>query len=147
MSHELWAAYLTTVVDVALPDGTRRLLEQVPVQSTQDWPFDETIAWILTACNPRSVVLSPEVNAARHEQMGRDIDDLGLTAYPNLGYDPADPTWNEAGYTIVGSDEATVCDLAREWEQNAVFRWAPEGFELVGVLMPGRDQHGWRWIS
>ena len=51
------------------------------------------------------------MNAERHEQMGRQIAALGLVTYPNLGYDPADPTWNEAGYTIVGSDEATVCDL------------------------------------
>lgn len=147
MSHELWAAYRTTVVDVTMPDGTHRLLEQVPTQSPQEWPFGEPVAWILTACNPRSIVLAPEANADRHEQMGRQIADLSLVAYPNLGYDPADPTWNEAGYTIVGGDEATVCDLARQWEQNAVFRWTPDGFELIGVLMEGHDRHGWRWIS
>ena len=59
----------------------------------------EPVAWILTACNPRSVVLDPDVNAKRHERMGRDIAALGLIAYTNLGYDPADPTWNEAGRT------------------------------------------------
>ncbi|MFZ4510018.1 MAG: hypothetical protein ACOYNJ_03570 [Candidatus Nanopelagicales bacterium] len=37
--------------------------------------------------------------------------------------------------------------LARQWEQNAVFRWAPDGFELIGVLMEGHERHGWRWIS
>jgi len=147
MSDELWAAYRTTVVAVTLPDRSQRLLEQVPEQSPQEWPFDAPVAWILTACNPRSVVLAAEVNAERHEQMGRQIAELGLVAYPNLGYDPADPTWNEAGYTIVGSDEATVSDLALLWEQNAVFRWAPDGFELIGVLMAGHDRHGWRWIS
>ena len=147
MSDELWAAYRTTVVEVTLPDRSQRLLEQVPEQSPQEWPFEVPVAWILTACNPRSVVLAPEVNAERHEQMGRQIAELGLVAYPNLGYDPADPTWNEAGYTIVGSDEATVSGLARQWEQNAVFRWAPDGFELIGVLMAGHDRHGWRWIS
>jgi hypothetical protein len=147
MSDELWAAYRTTVIDVTLPGDSRRLLEQVPEQTVQEWPFEAPVAWILTACNPRSVVLAPEVNTERHEQMGRQIADLGLVAYPNLGYDPADPTWNEAGYTIVGSDEDTVCDLARQWEQNAVFRWAPDGFELIGVLMTGHDRHGWRWIS
>lgn len=147
MSDELWAAYRTTVIEVTLPGASQRLLEQVPEQSPQEWPFDAPVAWILTACNPRSVVLAPEVNAERHEQMGRQIAELGLVAYPNLGYDPADPTWNEAGYTIVGSDEATVSGLARQWEQNAVFRWAPDGFELIGVLMAGHDRHGWRWIS
>lgn len=146
MSHELWAAYLTTVIDVTLPDGTRRLVGQVPDPSAGEWPFSDRVAWILTACNPRSVVLAPEVNAERHRQLSQHITDLGLIGYPNCGYDPDDPTWNEAGYTIVGSEEATVCALAREWEQNAVFRWAPDGFELVGVLLPGRNQHGWRWI-
>jgi len=141
-----WAAYLSTVVDVTLPDGTRRLLEQVPEQVTQDWPFAEPVAWMITAHNPRSVVLAPAVNDARHEEMARRIAELGLTALPNLGYAPDDPAWHEAGFTIVGSDEATVCALAAEWEQNAVFRWAPDCFELVGVLMPGRDRHGWRWV-
>ncbi len=147
MRHELWAAYLATVIDVTLPDGSTRLLEQVREQSPQEWPFTEQVAWILTACNPRSIELAPEVNAERHAQMGRQIAELGLIAYPNLGYDPADPTWCEAGYTIVGGDEATVCDLARAWEQNAVFRWAPAEFELVGVLMERRDVHGWRWAA
>lgn len=145
MSHELWSAYLTTVVDVTLPDGTQRLLEQVPEQAPEDWPFAEPVAWMITAHNPRSVVLDPAVNDARHAAMDQRIAKLGLTALPNLGYDPADPTWNETGFTIIGSDEATVCALAAEWEQNAVFRWAPDSFELVGVLMPGRERHGWRW--
>ena len=63
MSHELWSAYLATVIDVTLPDGTRRVVEQAREQSPQPWPFDEPVAWILTACNPRSVSLAPEVNA------------------------------------------------------------------------------------
>jgi len=147
VSHELWSAYLATVIEVSLPDGTRRVIEQVREQSPQEWPFIEPVAWILTACNPRSISLAPEVNAERHEVMGRQIADLGLVAYPNVGYDPADPSWSEVGYTIVGADEETVCDLVRGWEQNAVFRWAPEGFELVGVLLPGREVHGWRWAN
>lgn len=145
MDRDLWTAYLATVVEVTLPDGTRRLLEQVPEQAPQEWPFAEPLAWMVTAHNPRSALLDPAVNDARHEQMAQRIDELGLTALPNLGYDPADPAWNETGFTIVGGDEATVCALAAEWEQNAVFRWEPDAFELVGVLMPGRHRHGWRW--
>jgi hypothetical protein len=147
VSHELRSAYLATVIEVSLPDGSRRVIEQVREQAPQEWPFTEQVAWILTACNPRSIALAPEVNAERHEQMGRQIADLGLIACPNVGYDPADPSWSETGYTIVGDDEATVCELARGWEQNAVFRWAPAEFELVGVLLPGRDVHGWRWAT
>jgi hypothetical protein len=44
----------------------------------------------------------------------------------------------------LGGDEATVTDLARRWDQDAVFRWSPEGFELIGVMHSGRDLHGWR---
>lgn len=147
MSHDLWAAYLATVIDVSLPDGKNGVIEQVPEQSPQEWPFDEPAAWVLTACNPRSVSLAPEINAERHQQMGRGIAALGLVALPNIGYDPADPTWSEVGYTIVGADERTVIELAREWEQNAVFHWSPEAFELIGVLLDGRDLHGWRWAT
>ena len=147
MSHELWSAYLATVIDVTLPDGTRRVVEQAREQSPQPWPFDEPVAWILTACNPRSVSLAPEVNAERHQQMGREIAALGLVTLPNVGYNPADPSWSEVGYTVLGGDEQTVIDLARRWDQNAVFRWSPEQFELIGVLLAGRDLHGWRWAT
>ena len=147
MSHELWSAYLATVIDVTLPDGTRRVVEQAREQSPQPWPFDEPVAWILTACNPRSVSLAPEVNAERHQQMGREVAALGLVALPNVGYNPADPSWTEVGYTVLGGDEQTVIDLARRWDQNAVFRWSPEQFELIGVLLAGRDLHGWRWAT
>lgn len=147
MSEELWAAYLATVIDVTLPDGRVRRLEQQAGAAPQDWPFAEDAAWIMTACNPRSVPLAPEVNAARHEELGRQIAALGLTALPNVGFDPLDPAWNEPGYTIPGIDEASVRELALAWEQNAVFGWWPERWEIVGVLLEGRSAHSWRWAG
>ena len=49
--------------------------------------------------------------------------------------------------TAFGSSYASAfTQILPYMEQNAVFRWAPDCFELVGVLMPGRDRHGWRWV-
>lgn len=109
------------------------------------WPFDADSAWIVTAHNPRSMLLSPEVNAERHAALGADIGGLGFAVLPNVGFDPDDPTWREDGYTILGADEGTVLGLARKWEQNAVFGWWPDRLEVIGVLIAGRTVRGWTW--
>ena len=147
MSHALWAAYLATVLDIALPSGDVRRLEQRHALTPQEWPFSEDRVWIMTACNPRSEQLPHDVNAERHEALKVQIEDMGYTALPNVGFDPMDPTWREPGFTIPGIGESEVRDLATAWDQNAVFGWWPERWELVGVLLDGRSIGAWRWTE
>ena len=147
MSDPLWDTYLATVIDIGLPDGRTRRLEQRPPSGAQEWPFAESHAWIMTACNPRSRPLSPSLNAERHATLGQQLADMGYQAWPNIGFDPTDPTWSEPGYTIPGIADTDVVDLARQWEQNAVFGWWPDRWELVGVLLPGRTVTSWRWAD
>ena len=147
MGEDLWEAYLATVIDVCLPDGRTRRLEQRPPTAPPDWPFAEPHAWIMTACNPRSTPLTGDENAERHVQFGRQLSVLGHRAWPNVGFDPKDPTWSEPGYTIPGITEGQVRRLAEEWEQNAVFGWWPDRWELVGILLPGRTVTSWRWAE
>lgn len=147
MIDDVWAAYLTTHLDLTLPSGDVRRLEQCDGASEQSWPFEQDHAWIMTACNPRSQLLSDAVNAERHELLRVQIEQSGYDALPNVGFDPLDPRWREQGFTIAGISEAEACTLAETWEQNAVFGWWPDRWELVGVLMGGRTTRHWRWID
>jgi hypothetical protein len=143
-SSQLWAAYRGTVVDVTVPDGSVRRLRQVD-RGGDAWPYAVDHVWIMTACNPRSEPLSESDNLTRHLALGEELRAAGLTATPNVGYDPADPTWSEPGYTIPGAEREVVIALAERREQNAVFGWFPDRWEIVSVLLHGHEVHGWRW--
>lgn len=145
MSEDWWAAYSGTHMRLTLPDGTVRRLEQVPGVGGDEWPFDDEQAWIITAFNPRSVLLAPEENRARDEALGAQLRQEGLTALRNEGFDPEDSNWWEAGYTLPGADASIVMDIAAQWEQNAVFAWLPSEWRIVGVLLEGELVHGWKW--
>lgn len=149
MTHDagLWSAYLTTVLDITLPTGEVRRLELAQPSSHQEWPWGDDQAWIMTACNPRSEPLPDTVNHERHADLGAQLQRAGYTAFPNTGFDPADPTWQEPGYTILGVTEERAIDLAVQWGQNAVYGWFPDRWELIGALMPGRTVSPWRWAS
>ena len=71
-----WDAYADTLVDVSLPDGAQVILRRadVDVDDSLVWPYSPNVeAWIITACNPRSVLLDEQVNAERHEQLRGQI--------------------------------------------------------------------------
>jgi hypothetical protein len=89
---------------------------------------------LLTAWNPRSTVLTPEQNAARHARLIARIDDLKLPRFPSqgLGDDPAWPP--EEGLLIVGIDSRQALALAAEFEQHAIV--AGRGGEPAELQFP-----------
>lgn len=147
MSEDLWAAYAATLVDVTLPNGAIRRVSQTPNVGGDTWPFDVPLAWIMTACNPRSELLDEAANIVRHRELGEELAAAGALAIPNVGYDPGDPAWSEPGYTVPGADVDLIVELAHRWEQNAIFSWQPDRWEIIGVLLPGRSVGGWRWVA
>jgi hypothetical protein len=142
-ADQLWQWYAATVVLVDLGDGTSTTLRPAPAGVAGSWPWADRQAWVLTACNPRSIPLTEVDNAQRHAQLGRELAERGIHRLEATGYDQVDPSWREPGYCLPGVDEALVMDLARRWEQNAVFLWTPTTWAVVGVLLPGRTDHGW----
>ena len=140
----LWKWYSATHVTIVRPDGTRLTLRPEAEGTCGEWPwgaFEE--AWILTACNPRSVPLSESDNLARHRLLGRDLEAIGATFVPADGYDPEQQGWAEPGYCVMGITQVWVNSLARRWEQNAVFHWTPQSWAVVGAMLPGRERMGW----
>lgn len=138
-----WSFYLTTIVDVRLPDGVIEV-EQTDEPVTDSFPFEGHEAWIITACNPRSVPLLEAENASRHASLGLRLAELKATAFESEGRDPHDGSWSEIGYCVLGLNFATIHALAEEFDQNAVYRWTPDVFETIGVVMPGHSARGWK---
>ncbi|MFO7960947.1 MAG: DNA/RNA nuclease SfsA [Nitriliruptoraceae bacterium] len=79
---------------------------------------------IITACNPRSRLLSDEENAARNARLERELRDRGLEIITADGSAP-DGSWQEPGFGIVDAEPAEVLALARRFEQLAVFELTP----------------------
>jgi hypothetical protein len=143
-----WTAYQQTHVEAYLPEGVK-VLAQVDGDEVGNWPFNETEVWILTACNPQSQELSHDENNQRHKALGAQLSELGLNYFYTRGFDPtlaSSNEWSEDGYGVVGNVGKQVLELAKTWEQNAVFVWRPSEWVILGVLIEGQTKSGWRYI-
>ncbi|PSU31930.1 DUF3293 domain-containing protein [Photobacterium lutimaris] len=90
---------------------------------------------ILTAFNPRSIVLSNKRNLVRHRQLELSLRRQCGEILPVTCSGP-DGQWQELGFVVPMTREA-ACREAARWGQNAIY-WV-EGNELflVPVLLEG----------
>ena len=132
--RELEVAYQSTtyVVDHPAGDFAIRLGDScAPLDALLRLHGVSTWAYI-TACNPRSQLLSSEENAARHAQLLAHACALGLKVLSGRGKaDRGD--WVEESLLILGLDENAAVTLGVAFEQNAV---------VVGTI-GGRAQLKW----
>lgn len=66
-----------------------------------------------------------------------------MVALPGVGASP-DGKWSEDSLLLIDPDPVWVIDRAREFGQNAVFRWTATNWRIVGVLLHGERVAGWR---
>ena len=144
MGQDLWAVYLATEVRIELSSGEVVAVRAIDGPVVDAWPLDAREAWIITACNPRSVQLADAENEARHLALGDALRTAGYQALPATGCATDGSEWREPGYAVLDAPFHVIDDLARRWEQNAVFHWSPDRWVLVGVLMEGETSCGWR---
>ena len=85
----------------------------------------------LTAHNPRSHLLSPAANAARHEQLERMLRLMKLPFAPAEGRDPSGEWAAEPGVLLFDVPAAQVHELGRIFEQNAVVEGKIGGVPLL----------------
>ena len=155
-------AYAATVIEFADLNGAAQRLVPQPEGLIGNWPLTGVAeAWILTAENPRSASLSAVENSARMSHLDGRLTELGAIAVECVGVGagvglgvgvgvgvsqervPQQADWTENSRLITGLSHETVIALARDYEQNAVFRWAPDALQLVGVLMELELSRGW----
>jgi hypothetical protein len=77
-------------------------------------------ATIVTAFKPRSRVLAPEANAARHRSLVRLLEDRGLSFLYGEGRDPSGQRIAETECVVFNIPLTEGLDRARRFDQNAV---------------------------
>ena len=143
----LWAAYLDTVIEFSDPDGGRwrlraRAADESGAGVAPEFLRGDFVAWVITAWNPESELVTAERNAAAHEELLADLEAASLLALPAVGMS-SDRKWSEDSLLVVGAAREWVLNAAAKYRQNAVFRWSPEAFEVVGALVPGQASRAW----
>lgn len=78
-------------------------------------------SWVyITACNPRSRVLTPQQNAARMAQLEQLLRAQGWQFFPGAGRGE-DPSWApEPSLFVPGIDRELALQLGRHFHQHAV---------------------------
>ncbi len=141
-----WTSYDRAVVDLRPPD--RPAVRLVPDRpgATGPWPggLDVPVV-VVTAWNPDSGLVPPEVNRAANEALVAELDRRGLPHWPATGRDP-DRGHHEEGVAVPGLTEAEGVALGRSHGQAAVYVWTPATWEVVSCTDGRRHVHGWRLI-
>ncbi len=123
MDHNLLRQYLATVYDLPTVNGPLRVsLDGDAVQDLSSLPELLTRPFsILTAFNPRSMLLPRKVNDARHAVL-RDLLVLGCYRVEQcVGYEE-DPegTWREPSWLVHGMDRDEAIAFGRVFRQNTI---------------------------
>jgi hypothetical protein len=122
IAADLLAAY--TATDFVVFDGQEQWSLHVGVASPRvDALLDRhgaSRATIVTAFNPRSRVLAPDANAARHCALVRLLEQRGLAFLYGEGRDPGGQWVAETECIVFGISLAEGLEIARRFEQNAV---------------------------
>ena len=123
MDNNLLRQYLATVYDLPSANGSLRVsLDGDVVQDVSTLPELLTRPFtILTAFNPRSMLLPRKVNDARHSVL-RDLLVLGCYRVEQcVGYEE-DPegTWREPSWLVHGMDRDEAVAFGRVFRQNTI---------------------------
>lgn len=77
-------------------------------------------AAFITACNPYSLPLSAEDNAAAQRQLEQELRQHGYQPIPAIGLDPAGEWQGEESFLVPGLALEDAKTLGRQYAQNAI---------------------------
>ena len=144
MDQNLLRSYFSTVYELPSAGGTLRVsLDGEIVKNEAELPelLRQPFA-ILTAYNPRSMLLPRKVNDVRHQVM-RDLLILGcyrVEACLGLEDEP-DAAWREPSWLVHGIQRQEALDFGRTFRQNTIVYCQDARPELV-VTDPTCDELG-----
>jgi hypothetical protein len=145
MDQPLLRSYLATVYEFPSPQGLiRASLDGEALTDPTVLPeVLRTTFAILTAYNPRSMLLPRRVNEQRHYVM-RDLLVLGCyRVEPCVGYEPdkKDSVWREPAWLVHGMLRDEAISFGRVFRQNTIVHTA-EGRPEILVTDPTADDIG-----
>jgi hypothetical protein len=145
---ELEAAYLASIIEVVWGAGGRTRLEARP-PGTREGTFPEGIErlHVITAWNPRSRRATAVENADRDRQLRSALRRAGWRHLDALGRS-RDGTWCEDSHAVLDADPEAVLELARRFEQHAIYEWTPANLAVRWTDDPDRPTvRGWCAIT
>jgi uncharacterized protein DUF3293 len=148
MDQNLLRSYLATVYEFAIASGQLRASLDGDVVDPGTLPdlLQKPFA-LLTAYNPRSMLLPRKVNEQRHQVM-RDLLILGVYRVETcIGYEE-DPegTWREPSWVVHGMDRDEAIAFGRVFRQNTVVVCRDARPELI-VTDPTCDDLGKTFVG
>jgi hypothetical protein len=149
VDQNLLRSYLATVYELPTESGLARVsLDGEIVQDVGSLPelLRRDFA-ILTAYNPRSMLLPRRVNEARHQVM-RDLLILGCYRVEHcVGYDEEpEGVWREPAWLVQGIDRDEAVHFGRTFRQNTIVLCRSARPELV-VTDPTCDDVGRTFVG
>ena len=144
MEQTLLRQYLATVYELPTPNGPLRVSldgDVVTDPSTLPELLTRTFA-VLTAYNPRSMLLPRKVNESRHVVL-RDLLILGCYRVEGcVGYDEEpEGTWREPSWLVHAMDRDEAVSFGRVFRQNTILMCRNARPELI-VTDPTCDDVG-----
>lgn len=149
MDQNLLRSYLSTVYELPSPAGLLRVsldgdvaIDPKTLPETLQRPFA-----ILTAYNPRSMLLPKRVNETRHQVL-RDLLILGVYRVEQcLGFeDEPEGVWREPAWMVHGMDRDEAISFGRVFRQNTIILCRTGKPELV-VTDPTCDDVGRTFVG
>lgn len=144
MDQNLLRSYLSTIYEFPTPQGlVRASLDGEGTHADGDLPELLTKRFaVLTAYNPRSMLLPRKVNEQRHQVM-RELLILGCYRVEQcVGYeDEPDVSWREPAWLVHDIDRQEATDFGRTFRQNTIVFCDQRRPELI-VTDPTCDELG-----
>ena len=125
IDQNLQEKYGETIVEIKYGDQT--LTHQEYFKTAQE------VFYMITAANPFSNQLTTQENTLLNEELKRDLEAKGLEPIPGIGKDPSSD-WLEEGWVVKGLNETILIDLAKKYQQNAIFRFDGKTQFVVNCL-------------
>ena len=125
IDQNLHEKYGKTVVEIKF--GDQVLTHQEYFKKVQE------VFYMITAANPFSNQLTTQENTLLNEELKIDLEAEGLEPLPGIGKDPSSD-WLEEGWVVKGLDETILIDLAKKYQQNAIFRFDGKTQFVVNCL-------------
>jgi hypothetical protein len=136
LSSDLEEAYRRTIyrviyggdtIDVRIGERNHDLDRVLLKEGWAEWV-------IITAFNPRSVVLSLEENEERDRQLRNELVLRGMTFCRTEAVDPNGAWPAEHGFLVPGINVETAAGIARHYDQNAIVFGELEGPANLQIL-------------